>query len=358
MYGMVWCNECMGFHAPIPGEMPGFGGGYGGFGELGGGGFGGMQPGNFGGGRGGFPTGLPTIQPIGGGRGPLRDPWGGIDPFKDAIPGGITGTRPGGGWPPQQQPISRPPPMPTPQPPPTRPPQQTPTWSPPQPTPTRAPPPPRPPVHNPTRSRPSGRGRGADYSKMTQTPEGGITDHRSINVPALPAPNPSGRAQPIYDKYETFMRSDLLANSDRHPTAPSYPQRLSTRPPDTSQLTAEQASARAFVLFCMQIVRWNEIMEDLYQVCKTKPLPATLQAHLNYFLKAVIPHLAANGEVPPGDYCKIRALLDWLADHSDSFGTAITWSFGFGKGRGRARERGWWRKEREGFPEGPGVNAI
>lgn len=377
LFGLVWCNECMAFHPPelgFGGRMGGMGGmgGFGGFpGPFSGGGMGGLPPTitpisppfGGGGGMGGLPPTMTPIPPPFGGGGGMGGGMGGPPGFQSPFPGFTEddfdfnddddpGSGPGGGgggefgppfdgrgggWPPQQ-PTSQPPQIPI----------QNPTGS------TPAMPPPAPDAPRSS----GGRGRGADYSQSTKPPEGGITDHRSIEVPQLPPPNPANRHQPVYNKQETFLRNDILQGAGRHPTAPQYPQRLNRMSPDASTFTPEQASARAFVEMCMITIRWNELGEDLYAVHKKKPLTATLLTHLKYFLKTVLPHLQANGDVPPGDYCKIRALLDWIADHTDSMGTMMTQTYGWGKGRGHARESGWWRKEAVGFPEGAGVQDI
>ena len=327
---MFLCNECMGFHAPMGPSMGG--GGMGG----GAGGMGGLIPigghlGGLGGGGGMVPV-------------PKRNPWGDIDPFEGAISGAITGLggrrggSGGGGRFPAPGPVWEPAPVREPAP---------------SPAPTR-PPPARIPPSSSGRSRPTKSGRNKNYSVSITTPSGGIEDHRQVEVPQLTPTNPANRIKPT-NPNESFLNSSMFGGADKHPHAPEFPKRLSGRPPAVPSQTPEEQSARAFVIWCITIIKFNDFAEDMYVLYKKGKVPEKLVKHIKYFLRTVLPHLQANGEMPPGDYCKIRAMLDWCAEIGDVFGTAGAWTFGLGKGKGHARETKWWRNERLGFQEAPGV---
>lgn len=187
-------------------------------------------------------------------------------------------------------------------------------------------------------------------------PSGGITDHRAIEVPQLLPPDPAGRIKPR-NHNESFLNPCMLRGVKAHPYVAGYPQTLQGDPPPLTSLTPEQASARAFVLF-MVSSPWTQIGEDMYTLLLEQKLPKKLIKHLKYFFGVVLPHMIDGGEVPPGDYCKIRALIDWMAEVGNCFGSPMVWGDSFGKGGGKARESGWWRMERDGFPEGPGGGLI
>lgn len=125
-------------------------------------------------------------------------------------------------------------------------------------------------------------------------------------------------------------------------------------------MTPEEQSARAFVLTALEMLNWQAFAQDMEYLRTTSPnsISDELAGQIRYLLYCAIPHLEDGGDVPPGDYCKIRAVLDRCAEVGEVFGGALTWIFGFGKGGGRARERGWWRKERDGWPDGGPVNVA
>lgn len=125
-------------------------------------------------------------------------------------------------------------------------------------------------------------------------------------------------------------------------------------------MTPEEQSARAFVLTALEMLPWKAFAQDMHHLLTTSPTAISdeLAAQIRYLLYCAIPHLEDGGDVPPGDYCKIRAIIDRCAEVGEVYGGALTWSFGFGKGGGRARERGWWRTEGEGWPDGGPVNSA
>ncbi|ELR05418.1 hypothetical protein GMDG_01713 [Pseudogymnoascus destructans 20631-21] len=117
----------------------------------------------------------------------------------------------------------------------------------------------------------------------------------------------------------TFLNSSLhghLPGSRKHPAQEGYPKRLYTTPPDVSTMTPEQQSARAFVLTALEMLNWRSFAEDMQFVLTTHPNAITpeLANQIRYLLYCAIPHLEDGGDVPPGDYCKIRAVLDRCAE--------------------------------------------
>lgn len=129
-------------------------------------------------------------------------------------------------------------------------------------------------------------------------------------------------------------------------------------------MTPEEQSARAFVLTAIDMLDWQAFAQDMQYLLTSHPgaISDALAGQIRYLLYCVIPHLEDGGDVPPGDYCKIRATLDRCAEVGKVFGGALTWVFGFGKAGGRARERarerGWWRTEKAGWPDGGSVNVA
>lgn len=186
-------------------------------------------------------------------------------------------------------------------------------------------------------------------------PRGGLTDHRAVEVPLLHQPDRSGRIKPK-NHNESFLNPSMLRGVKTHPYDPSFPTPPIRRPP-RQDLTPEEASAKAFIIMMLN-APWTDIGEDMYALYKEGKVPTKLVKHLKYFLAVVLPYLMGGGEASPADYCKMRAMVDWMAEVGNCFGSPLVWSDGFGKGGGKARESGWWRKEREGFPEGPGLDEA
>jgi hypothetical protein len=122
-------------------------------------------------------------------------------------------------------------------------------------------------------------------------------------------------------------------------------------------MTAEEQSARAFMLSTMHLMNYSDFAEDMYSLYQQGKVEEELAGQIRYFLFHPLQHIVEGKEVPPGDYCKMRALLDRCAEVAETFGGALVWSDGFGKGKGKAREKGWWRKEKHGFTEGPGFSS-
>lgn len=153
------------------------------------------------------------------------------------------------------------------------------------------------------------------------------------------------------------MNANLLRNSKTHPYAPGYPKMLTTWPVPVEEMTAEEQSAKAFVTTCINILPWNECMEDMYSLAMERKVPEKLIAHIKYLMAAVVPHCQGGGEMAPGDYCKTRRCIDWMAEIGEVIGAAYVWTQGFQKAGGHSRETGWWRAECTGFAEGPGFNS-
>ncbi|OBT98560.1 hypothetical protein VE01_03543 [Pseudogymnoascus verrucosus] len=222
-----------------------------------------------------------------------------------------------------------------------------------------------PPQSNNTTPLPAGRGGPPIYGPSTETADGNTPVTSGLGslsspLPPLPPPGP-GLLTPL-DPSQTFFNNSLhghLPGSRTHPADEGFPKRLYTRVPDVSSMTAEEQSARAFVLTALEMLNWRAFGEDMHSLLTLtpSPLPPALASQIRYLLYCTIPHLEDGGDVPPGDYCKIRAVLDRCAEVGEVWGGALTWGFGFGKGGGRARERGWWRTEREGWPDGGAVNS-
>lgn len=357
--GLYWCAECQGFHPPD--YTTPFKGGYGSpFPPQRGGGYG-----NYGG-YGDFPQPLPpkrapfptqTFPPPSGGGGRatnpvFRDPWGGEDPYQGAIE---VSSPDDAHFPTRAQPSS------------------------PAPVPVRRSP--------PRRSVPSTRTRdpAQDYGGYSDRLAGstggdsrsgpiigrgiegrgaisGGNDHvydDGLNTPAIPKLPPVRQGKRIKPKNpnETFMNANLLRNSKAHPYAPGYPKMLSTGPAPVEEMTAEEQSAKAFVTTCINILPWNECMEDMYSLAMERKVPEKLIAHIKYLMAAVVPHCQGGGEMAPGDYCKTRRCIDWMAEIGEVIGAAYVWTQGFQKAGGHSRETGWWRAEGTGFAEGAGFNS-
>lgn len=353
--GLYWCAECQGFHppdystfrgryaSPFPPQRGGDYGGYGGFPPP-------LPPK-----RAPFPT--QTLPP----RHPppmptrFRDPWGGEDPYEGAIEvaGPDDARFPTRAHP--TTPISRRPPPSAPAPAPVRRPVCTRTSDTDQ-------------HHGGYPDRfPGSSGGGSRSGPVTgRGIEGrgaisGGNDHvydDGLNTPAIPKLPPVRQGKRIKPKNpnETFMNAHLLWNSKTHPYAPGYPKILSTGPVPVEEMTAEEQSAKAFVMTCINILPWNECMEDMYSLAMERKVPEKLIAHIKYLMAAVVPHCQCGGEMAPGDYCKARRCIDWMAEIGEVIGAAYVWTQGFQKARGHSRETGWWRAEGAGFAEGPGFN--
>lgn len=341
--GLYWCAGCQGFHPPD--YTTPFGGGYGGYG-----GFPGRSPLP--------PERAPFPKPTrGGGRSKhpvFRDPWGGDDPYQGAIE--VTG--PGDArFPTRAQPPSRI---------------------------SQRPPPPalvsggR---RAPTQARSPIQDYGGYFDQFPGSSGGGSqsgpvigrgiegrgaisggNDHvydDGLNTPAIPKLPPVRQGKRIKPKNpnETFMNANLLRNSQTHPYAPGYPKMLNTGPVPVEEMTPEEQSAKAFVMTCMDILPWNECMEDMYSLAMERKVPEKLIAHIKYLMAAVVPHCQAGGEMAPGDYCKTRRCIDWMAEIGEVVGAAYVWTQGFQKAGGHSRETGWWRAEGTGFAEGLGFNS-
>lgn len=355
--GLYWCAECRGFHPPD--YTTTFGGVYGGYG---GGGYSSF-PIQRGGGHGGYPPPpkrapfpAQTLPPRRPAPTPtrFRDPWGGEDPYQGSIevtdPDNVrspTGAQPA-------PPVSR-------------------RRSPPATVPVRRPAPIRTrspiqdhdgysdlftgPAGRSTLGRTSGRGGIEGRGAIS-----GGNDHvydDGINTPAILKLPPVRQRKRIKPKNpnETFMNANLLRNSKTHPYAAGYPKMLNTGPVPAEGMTAEEQSAKAFVTTCINILPWNECMEDMYSLAMERKVPAKLIAHIKYLMAAVVPHCQSGGEMAPGDYCKARRCIDWMAEIGEVIGAAYVWTQGFQKAGGHSRETGWWRAEGTGFADGPGFNS-
>lgn len=308
--GLYYCAECRGFHPPEQSQYPpSRGGGYG------------SRSGSYGGKR---PTAFPTFSTNCGGPwiGRFRDPWGGRNPYVDAIEvSGPNDSRfPTYSEPPNTFPV--------------RPPSRRPTLN------TR----PRSPLQD-----------YGGYSTGSGARSGGnggpvYNDGDMPTVPKLPSIDRRKKIQPK-NPSETFLNPHVLKGAGRHPYDARYPRAVGGRPTPIESMTPEEQSARAFIMTCMHCINWSDIAEDMYDLAKKGKVPGKLIEHIKYFFVAVLPHLQAKGEMPPGDYCKARRCIDWMAEVGEVFGGAHTWSDGFQKQGGQAREGGWWRKEQAGFPE-------
>ncbi|OBT76014.1 hypothetical protein VF21_03521 [Pseudogymnoascus sp. 05NY08] len=296
-YSQFFCPDCGGFHPPDDSSYGGYPG----------------QQGGYPGQQGGYP------DPQGGYPGPQ----GGYPGQQGGYPGQQAGYPPGGGgYPPQQGNGSNLPP---------------------------------------------GRGGPPIYGPSTETADGNtpvISGLGSISSPLPPLPPPGPGLLTPLDPAETFLNNSLhghLPGSRKHPAQEGFPKRLYTQPPDMSTMTAEEQSARAFVLTALEMLNWQSFAQDMHYLLtltSPSPIPPSLASQIRYLLYCTIPHLEDGGDVPPGDYCKIRALLDRCAEVGEVWGGALTWGFGLGKGGGRARERGWWRTEGAGWPDGGPVNSA
>lgn len=309
--GLYYCAECRGFHPPEQSPYPpSRGGGYGSHGGT----YGGRRP----------TSSFPTYGPKRGGpqTGKFRDPWGGLDPYIDAIE--VSGPDDG----------------------------RFPTYSKPSNTFPVRPPPRRPsPI---TRPRSPFQDHGG-YSSGNGARSGGnggpvYNDADIPTVPKLPLIDRSKKVQPK-NRHETFLNPHVLKGAGRHPYDARYPKPLSGRPTPIESMTPEEQSARAFIMTCLSCITWSDIAEDMYDLAKKGKVPGKLIEHIKFFFVAVLPHLQAKGDMAPGDYCKVRRCIDWMAEVGEVFGGAHTWSDGFQKQGGHAREGGWWRKEQAGFPD-------
>ncbi|OAF60560.2 hypothetical protein VC83_03579 [Pseudogymnoascus destructans] len=147
----------------------------------------------------------------------------------------------------------------------------------------------------------------------------------AASPPPSPPPPPGPGLLPPLDPSQTFLNSSLhghLPGSRKHPAQEGYPKRLYTTPPDVSTMTPEQQSARAFVLTALEMLNWRSFAEDMQFVLTTHPNAITpeLANQIRYLLYCAIPHLEDGGDVPPGDYCKIRAVLDRCAEVGEVWG--------------------------------------
>jgi hypothetical protein len=126
-----------------------------------------------------------------------------------------------------------------------------------------------------------------------------------------------------------------------HPKTKSnqrFPKTLPGCPPPKEQMTARQRMDKAFVEDSLRMIDWGHVKADTAKLVREGEMSNELRESAKYMITGPIAHLAAGGDIPPTDYCKIRATMDKLAAVGEVMGDFLCWQSGFKKGAGKATE--------------------